>query len=51
MGSNIADWSFGLWAFPEGIDGYGGNTLSSAYSIGRAGTYTREVNGSTWTKQ
>jgi hypothetical protein len=48
-GSNIAN--FGDDAFPEGSDGYGGNTLKTAYSSGGAGTYTRAVNGSTWSKQ
>jgi hypothetical protein len=38
-------------AFPEGFSGKGGNNLRDAYEIGKAGTYTREVNGSIWTKQ
>jgi len=43
-GSNITDDDFGNNAFP------GGDTLKTAYSTGKAGTYTREENGSTWTK-
>jgi hypothetical protein len=50
-GSNIENNRFGNEAFPEGIYGEGGNTLKTAYSTGKAGTYTREANGSTWTKQ
>jgi hypothetical protein len=50
-GSNIADGSFGSNASPEGSNGGGGNTLKTAYSTGKAGTYTRPANGSTWTKQ
>jgi len=42
-GSNITD--FGHNAFP------GSDNLKDAYSTGKAGTYTRLVNGSTWTKQ
>jgi len=42
-------------AFPEGTSGIGGNALRTAVyaeSISlRTGTYTRTVNGSTWTKQ
>jgi len=49
-GSNIHDLNFGDNVFPEGADGYGGNTLKTAYSTGKAGTYTRTTNGSTWTK-
>jgi len=48
-GSNISDDNFGDDAFPE-EDG-GGDTLKTAYSTGKAGTYTRETNGSTWTKK
>ncbi|MDR2176866.1 MAG: leucine-rich repeat domain-containing protein [Treponema sp.] len=48
-GSNIADANFGSYAFPQGEDGDGGNTLKTAYSTGRAGTYTRPANGDTWT--
>jgi hypothetical protein len=49
-GSNIANTNFGDNAFPEGSNGFGGNTLRTAYNTGRAGTYTRAANGSTWTK-
>jgi hypothetical protein len=48
-GDNIT--YFGDDAFPEGSDGNGGNTLQTAYSTGKAGTYSREANGSIWTKQ
>jgi hypothetical protein len=50
-GSNITSNNFGKDAFPEGSDGSGGNTLKTAYSTGKAGTYTRPTNGFTWTKQ
>jgi len=50
-GSNIQDIDFSLDAFPEGKDGDGGNTLKTAYSTGKAGTYTRQKNGSTWKKK
>jgi len=51
-GSNIASANFGNNAFPEGGSyyEYGGNTLKTAYSTGKAGTYTRASGGSTWTK-
>jgi uncharacterized protein YjdB len=51
-GSNISDdyFNFGWSVFPEGSDGRGGDTLKTAYSTGKAGTYTRPANGSTWTK-
>jgi hypothetical protein len=49
-GNNITDGDFGIIAFPEGSSGYGGETLKTAYSTGKAGTYTRAANGSTWTK-
>jgi len=48
-GSNIPDANFGYRAFPEGSSG-AGDTLKTAYSTGKAGTYTRSANGSTWTK-
>jgi len=48
-GSNIPDANFGRLAFPE--RGNGGDTLKTAYSIGKAGTYTRSANGDTWSKQ
>jgi hypothetical protein len=48
-GSNIPNASFGTSAFPEGNDGIGGNTLKTAYSTGKAGTYTRD--GDIWTKR
>jgi hypothetical protein len=50
-GSNIPNANFGDIAFPEGSQGNGGNTLKTAYSTGKAGTYTRAANGSTWSKQ
>jgi hypothetical protein len=49
-GSDIPDGGFGNNAFPEGSSGNGGNTLKDAYSTDKAGTYTREANGSAWTK-
>jgi hypothetical protein len=49
-GSNIPSANFGNNAFPEGSYG-GGDTLKTAYSTGKAGTYTRAAGGSTWTKQ
>jgi dihydroxyacetone kinase-like predicted kinase len=49
-GSNITSANFGNNAFPQG-DGDGGSNLQMAYNTGRAGTYTREANGNTWTKQ
>jgi len=49
-GSDITDANFGNNAFPEKMYGYG-NTLKAAYSTGKAGTYTRDADGSTWTKQ
>jgi len=50
-GSNISSANFGNDVFPEGSNGSGGNTLKTAYNTGKAGTYTREAYGSTWTKQ
>ena len=50
-GSNIANANFKDSAFPEGERGDGGNTLKKAYSTGKAGTYTRQTNGWTWSKQ
>ena len=47
-GSNITN--FGSYAFPEGTSGSGGSKLKTAYQTGGAGTYTREPNGSAWTK-
>jgi hypothetical protein len=51
--SAIDDGDFDYSAFPEGADGSGGNTLRTAYlgEGGGAGTYTRDPDGSTWTKQ
>jgi len=46
-GGNIFDLS----VFPEGSNGNGGDSLRNAYSTGKAGTYTRAINGDTWTKQ
>jgi len=50
-GSNIQDTDFGKYAFPEGVYSEGGNSLKTAYSKGKAGTYTRQTNESTWTKK
>jgi hypothetical protein len=50
-GSNIANADFGNGAFPEGDIGNGGNTLKTAYSSGKAGTYTRANFGDTWKKK
>jgi hypothetical protein len=50
-GSNISPTNFGDNAFPQGIGGSGGNSLQTAYNTGRAGTYTRETDGTVWTKQ
>jgi len=51
-GSNIADANFEPQVFPEGEGlGFGGDTLKTAYRTGKAGTYTRSSNGTTWTKQ
>jgi len=52
-GSNILNANFGNNAFPEESTGAGGNTLKTAYNNAttKAGTYTRSVNGSTWSKQ
>jgi hypothetical protein len=47
-GSNITDTNFGNNVFPEGSQG-SNNTLKTAYSTGKAGTYTR-LPYSTWTK-
>jgi len=49
-GSNISNDNFKGSAFPE-RNGLCGDTLKTAYSTGKAGTYTRPANGSTWTKQ
>ncbi|WP_461251823.1 hypothetical protein [Treponema sp. R8-4-B8] len=50
-GSNIAYANFGDNAFPEGY--YGGDNLRTSYLAAspKAGTYTREENGDTWSKQ
>jgi hypothetical protein len=42
--------NIGPVAFPEGTNGNGGETLRTAYNTGKAGTYTRDENGDTWTK-
>jgi uncharacterized repeat protein (TIGR02543 family) len=49
--SNIATADFGGAAFPVG-NNVGGDSLKAAYSSAttKAGTYTREENGTTWTK-
>jgi len=49
-GSNIPNDNFGDIAFPEGTRGNGGDTLKTAYSTGKAGTYSRPANGETWAK-
>jgi len=49
-GSNIPNGIFGDYAFPQGSNA-NGNNLKTAYSTGKAGTYTRAPNGDTWTKQ
>jgi len=51
-GSDIY-YDLGNYAFPEGNDGKGGNTLKTAYNAAspKEGTYTRAANGSTWSKQ
>jgi len=46
-GSTISDADFGDNAFPP-EEGGNGNTLKTAYSSGKAGTYTRS--GSSWSK-
>jgi hypothetical protein len=48
-GSNIPDTSFGGNTFPE-ISNGNDNGFMDAYGTGKAGTYTRAANGSTWTK-
>ena len=52
-GSSITN--FGDNAFPEGADGLGGdNNLRTAFqlsTVGGAGTYTRDLNGTVWTKK
>jgi len=48
-GSNISSNNFGGDAFPE--SGPSNETLKTAYSTGKAGTYTRAANGDTWTKR
>ena len=47
---SISDANFGSDAFPADNLGNGGNTLKTAYSTGKAGTYTRPANGTVWTK-
>jgi len=46
-GSAISD--FGDNVFPQGYDGWGGNTLKEAYLADGAGTYRRGAGGSIWT--
>jgi len=48
-GSNITNFSDG--AFPEGYYGNDGNYLKTAYSTGKAGTYSRSEYGYNWAKQ
>jgi len=54
-GSDIDGADFSDYVFPEGSEGYVGNSLKEAYlqpaPAGGAGTYTRAAGGSTWTKQ
>jgi len=56
-GSNIVDANFGVSAFPQGADGFGGDSLKTAYTApvppatGGAGTYIRPQDGTTWSKQ
>jgi len=52
-GSNITDANFKNGAFPEGYNGYGGDSLKNAYLAAnpKAGTYIRAAGGSVWTKQ
>jgi len=52
-GSNLPQTGIDNNAFPQGPDGFGGNTLKTAYLAtgGGAGTYKRTVGGSDWTKQ
>jgi len=50
-GSSIDEWNFEYNAFPEGINGVGGDDLRYAYLAGGAGRYRRASGGSTWTKQ
>jgi len=49
--SAITDMNFGSNSFPGGSDGSGNDALRNAYLADGAGTYTREANGSNWTKQ
>ena len=41
------------YVFPEGSTGNGGESLKTAYNAAslKEGTYTREANGDTWSKQ
>jgi len=52
-GSSINSSNFAYSAFPEGVNGYGGNTLRDAYLAagGGEGTYTRADGGNVWEKQ
>jgi hypothetical protein len=52
-GSNIVGYNFGDSAFPENSNGYGGDSLRTAYfaATPHSGTYTRAAGGDTWTKQ
>jgi hypothetical protein len=50
-GSNISSDNFGSVAFPEGSEGFSGDSLMNAYNYGKAGMYKRAVHGDTWTKQ
>jgi len=51
-GSSITSANFGSEVFPEGVNGYGGDTLRTAYLAAspKSGTYTRTANGNIWTK-
>jgi len=51
--SSFAYEDFSFYVFPEGSNGTGGNSLRTAYANAstKAGLYTRDTGGSTWTKQ
>jgi hypothetical protein len=49
-GSAITDANFGVYAFPQGTNGEGGDNLETAYLAGGAGTYTRTAGDSNWAK-
>jgi hypothetical protein len=51
--SNITEANFSYGSFPEGTEGYGSSSLTTAYLAAspHSGTYTRAVGGDTWSKQ